>query len=374
MKRCFSSAFICLCTLISLLVPNTSGFAQQNLTLPQSLSIQAGYGWDLDNKSNLNNTLYKVQIGYQRALTPLEMPWIKRINAEQWGVHLGYYALDQMREEVNDQTYSGGYGLAIHGDLDLRLLRLGKSRLLMQPGMGISYISQTAYTQPETSIIGSHLNISLNAFLTLAMPLSKQMELRASGGFQHFSNGGWSVPNGGWNTFIVKVGSQWRLAIEKQVVKPVSTDLSHKHGLDVLIGTGVRGKYRDQSKKFIRSGGYLGYRYKQNESVHFKGGLHALYYHSVFSEEQFDETFQYYGSSYDHWRVGAALGVAYQMGKFGVEGMYGRYLHFNSFHDLQDYWTLGAQYQLWGPIHWQSTLYMHKVQADFIQHGLSLRF
>jgi hypothetical protein len=363
-----------LCILFFMFQMPFDSWAQQTVAIPHYLSLQGGYGWDLNPKSPKNNSLYQIQLGYHQSLAPLDKPWIKRIQAQQAGIHLGFYQLDRMREEVNGVNYPGGVGVSVHGDVELKLIQLGTTRILFKPGMGLAYLTQTAFTQPATSTIGSHLNISLNAYLSWAVPLHQRLELLASGGFQHFSNGGWAVPNGGWNTFIAQLGLRSRLAQDPHKKEHVTEIKTQKHGLELMIGSGVRGKYRDTSKKFYRSGGYLGYRFHQNESLHWKGGVHALYYHSTFKIEHFDQTFQYYGSSYDPWRVGIAIGAAYQMGRFGVEGMYGKYLHYNSFHDIHDYWTLGANYRLWGPIHWQSTLYMHKFQADFVQHGISLRF
>ena len=93
----------------------------------------------------------------------------------------------------------------------------------------------------------------------------------------------------------------------------------------------------------------------------------------MFDTENFDATFQYYGSSYDRVRLGISAGAEVGLGRFAVNGMFGKYLHYRSFHGVQWYWTSALRYYLTPNIALQSTLYMHRVQADYLNWGAVFR-
>ena len=141
---------------------------------------------------------------------------------------------------------------------------------------------------------------------------------------------------------------------------------------DVVVGLSRRGKYRTHGA-FMRTGVYCGYNYYINQAIGFKTGLDMVYYHSVFNYDDFDATFQYYGSSYDRIRLGASAGAEVALGRFAVSGQAGRYLHFNSFHGIMWYWTSALRYYITPNIGLQSTLYMHHMQADYLNWGLAFK-
>src|SRR3546814_17912305 len=116
----------------------------------------------------------------------------------------------------------------------------------------------------------------------------------------------------------------------------------------------------------FKSGNYAGYNYRLKPLIDIKGVLNAVYYYTVFDPERHRETYQHYGTSYDRWRLGLSLGAAVKMGRFEVKGLFGRYLHYNSYHDIHYYWNSGLSYFFTPHLGMQSTLHMHRFQADFV--------
>src|SRR5690606_33855541 len=155
---------------------------------------------------------------------------------------------------------SGGQAFGALAEVDLQLLKLGRARLLVTPGLGLAYITETIFTQPATSTIGSHSNLMVTGELSLEVPVSPNTSLVAGGHIQHYSNGGVVVPNGGWNTLTGSVGI--KTAISKndaRVDEPEAYEHIEGNSTELWFGAGVRGRYRDRHGKFFRSGLYAGY-------------------------------------------------------------------------------------------------------------------
>lgn len=61
-------------------------------------------------------------------------------------------------------------------------------------------------------------------------------------------------------------------------------------------------------------------------SLGFRAGFDMVYYHTIFDDQRFEETFQYYGSSYDRVHLGLSIGSELALGRFGLVGQVGYYL------------------------------------------------
>src|SRR5690606_9463183 len=104
-----------------------------------------------------------------------------------------------------------------------------------------------------------------------------------------------------------------------------------------------------------------------------RGGLNAAYYATDFDPQRRNATSQQFGSSYDPSRLRRSLRVGVKISRVAVRRTARRYLHFNSLHDINYYWNAGGTFFL-SP-HWgvQSTLHMHRFQADFVDLGLAVK-
>lgn len=364
--------------LVCLSILLLEAFPQQSSS---ALSVRPSLGADIttplvDGKRNYQ---YGIKASYHRDLSSSSQPWVQLLNAKGVSFGLLWANMRNMHELAGDALYDHGQAIGGLVEVDFQLLQAGPVKFSFVPGLGLSYVTKTINTQPATVTVGSHLNMALSAGLDLEVPIGQDISLLAGGSVLHYSNAGMRVPNGGINTFNVSLGV--KKGIDSRVPRGsgVATQrqpFRHIEGSsgELVVGMGRRGKYRSTSEGFYRTGIYAGYNYFFNQAVGLKAGFDMVYYHSVFDIERFDETFQYYGSSYDAIRVGVGAGMDVAMNRFVVSSLVGRYLHYNSFHeDINWYWTSGLRYYLTRHIGLQSTLYMHRMQADFLNWGVVVK-
>lgn len=353
-------------------------FAQQP---PSAISLKPSYGFDITNPivgQGERNSQYGIQASYHHSLVSSKQPWTDLLNAKEISIGLLWNNMRNMRELADGAIYDQGHAIGAMVEVGFQLVDAGPVKFSFIPGLGLSYITKTINTQPATVTVGSHLNMALSAGLGMEVPLGSDVSLLAGGNILHYSNGGMRVPNGGINTFNVSMGLKTAFDTggrHRQASRNRET-FRHIEGSsgELVIGMGRRGKYRSAGEGFYRTGVYAGYNYFFNQAIGLKAGFDMVYYHTVFDIEQFDETFQYYGSSYDAIRMGAGLGLDVAMNRFVVSSLVGRYLHYNSFHeDINWYWTSGLRYYLTPHVGLQSTLYMHRMQADYLNWGVVLK-
>ncbi len=340
-----------------------------------TLSFKPNYGLDLA-KSNQGerNYLYGLHVSYDKNISGSTQDWVNILNAKSVSFGVLWHNMDHIKEVVEDQAYPLGQAFGLLTEVDFQLFNIGPVNVLFTPGVGLTYITETIFTQPSTSTVGSHLNMALTAELGLDIPLSERLSLSAAANVLHYSNGGIKIPNGGINTVNGSIGLKTAIGNPPRLRPTEKKTLRQIEGSsgEIVIGMGQRGKYRTHDS-FLRTGVYGGYNYYLNQAVGFKAGVDMVYYHSVFRIEDFDGTFQYYGSSYDRIRLGASVGAEVAMGRFAVSGQGGRYIHFNSFHGIMWYWTSALRYYITPNIGVQSTLYMHHMQADYVNWGLAFK-
>ena len=341
-----------------------------------ALSVKPSFGLDMAHPGGPDrNYLYGLHVSYDRDLSTSSQPWVDLLQAKGLSFGVLWHNMDHMKETVEGQSYAHGTAIGLLSEVDFQLAKMGGTKLLFTPGIGLTYITETIDTQPATTIVGSHVNLTLTAELGLEIPLSNRTDLLVAANVLHYSNGGLKIPNGGINTVNGLIGVKTALGNTPQKSSsPLRRTFEPIVGSsgELVVGMGRRGKYRTRDG-FWRTGIYGGYNYFLNQAFGFKAGIDMVYYHQVFDINRFDETFQYYGSSYDHVRLGVSAGAEVGLGRFAVNAMYGKYLHYRSYHGVQWYWTSALRYYLTPNIGLQSTLYMHRVQADYINWALVFR-
>ncbi len=343
-----------------------------------AISVKPNYGIDISNSAIAGgrNFQYGLQASYHRSLSATPESWAQLLRAKSFSVGLLWTNMRHMRELAEETVYDHGHAIGALAEVDFQLLRLGEASLSLVPGLGLSYLTETINTQPATVTVGSHLNMALSAGLQLEVPVGQNLSLLGGGNILHYSNGGIRVPNGGINTFNVSLGLKQGFDTGLPRRARPGRSFQHIEGSsgELMIGMGRRGKYRSDSEGFNRTAVYAGYNYYFNQAFGLKAGFDMVYYHTVFDIDRFDETFQYYGSSYDPIRMGLSLGLEVAMNRLVLSGLVGKYLHYNSFHeDVNWYWTSGLRYYITPHVGVQSTLYMHRAQADFINWGVVLK-
>lgn len=296
--------------------------------------------------------------------------WMRSMNLKSIDFSFIYKNMNNVSLANSPKPDMFGDSYSVLAGLNITLMRKGKTELLFSPAFGLGYAGETFFTN-ENPIVGSHIGFTSKASLKIATSLSPVTKAVAGIDIVHSSNAGFRVPNNGVNVASVSVGIIQSL---KPLVKTIDTAsqnyFRHKtHTFDFGINIGRRGVY--QSKEgFFRTGLYTGYNYRVNSILALSSGIDAVYYHSVFNPNDFNRTYQSFATSYDHWRIGAALGPDIWMGRLALMVKYGYYLHYNSFRDNHTYWTAGMKYGVNKWLAAQAKIYIHKTEADFVGFGL----
>lgn len=107
----------------------------------------------------------------------------------------------------NDPFTAGQLGSTyfVMGKLNIGLANLGPVKLMFAPGFGLAYATQTYFTN-QNPLTGSHINFASQVGLKLLTPLTKTLSVEAGVDVLHYSNGGYSVPNNGLNSFNASFG------------------------------------------------------------------------------------------------------------------------------------------------------------------------
>ena len=115
-----------------------------------------------------------------------------------WGGSLGY-------PEVLGQAY------ALTTQLRIPLLRRETSRLFIQHGVGVGYITKPfdRLNNFRSNAIGSHLNIAFQTGMKLNIQTGRHASVSLGIGLAHFSNGAFKKPNRGINIPSANLSVSW---------------------------------------------------------------------------------------------------------------------------------------------------------------------
>ena len=299
-------------------------------------------------------------------------PWMRMLNLKSLDLVFNYKNMSDIVMLSDPRPNRFGDSYALIGALNFSLLKVKRAELFVTPGLGLGYLGKTWFTN-QNVLVGSHLNFSSRIALKLATWVTPSARLTAGLDILHFSNAGTRVPNNGMNVSSVSLGVVQSLNTNKMLAndtvswrKPVDYK---KHSIDFGIGIGRRGVYRSKNGLY-KTGLYAGYNYRLNSVFGVGAGVDAVYYHTIYDPLRNVETYQSKASSFDRWRIGAAIGPDLWMGRMGLMVKYGYYLHYNSLMDIKTYWTAGLKYNVLDWVAVQTKIYIHQTEADFAGFGL----
>lgn len=324
---------------------------------------------------DIKNYISGQQITIGKDLTNSNQEWVKYLSAKNINFNLVHLDMNQMQKDLWGRNYAFGDAYAATANIDFRLAKLGNVDLLFSPTVGLSYITKTVYTDPDSYFFGSHLNAVFDAGLGMEYQFLRDFALTSKVSFLHFSNGGIQLPNAGVNTLAATVGIKKNIIASKKKEETndeiIKSEMK-KHGFEFSIGAGQRGKYKIK-EAFYRVTFSSAYSYFINNMIGFKAGLDAVYYDQVFNPLVYDDSVPYWGKSYEHIRVGASLGTEIKMNKLSFNANYGTYVYFKSPYNQNTYWKAGLRYYITPKMGIESMMYAHKVQADIISFGAFVR-
>lgn len=296
---------------------------------------------------------------------------MKVLNLKSLDLVFNYKNMSNIMMVSDPRPNRFGDSYALLAALNFSLLKTGGTEVFVTPGLGMGYLGETWFTN-ENVLVGSHLNFSSRIALKLATRIAPSTKLSAGVDILHFSNAGTRVPNNGMNVSSISLGIVQSLGkrhdSESDTISWKQPLDYKKHSVDFGVNIGRRGVYRSKDGLY-KTGLYAGYNYRLNAVFGLGAGVDAVYYHSVYDPLRNTETYQSKASSFDRWRVGAAVGPDLWMGRLGIAAKYGYYLHYNSLKDVKTYWTAGLKYNVldWAAI--QAKIYIHQTEADFVGFG-----
>lgn len=295
--------------------------------------------------------------------------WMRGLNLKSIDLILNYKNMSDIEIQSDPKSGTFGDSYAVLAGLNISLLKFRQTELLLSPAFGLGYLGETFFTNANP-LIGSHINFGSRISLKATTAISPSTQLAAGVDVLHFSNAAFRVPNNGINSSSISLGIIQKLKARTTVEKRDSLQSQpfKKHSIDLGINIGRRGVYQSKEARF-RTGLYAGYNYRLGSILGLSSGIDAVYYHSVYDPNDNAGTYQSFATSYDHWRLGAALGPDLWMGNLALMVKYGYYLHYNSLRDNHTYWTAGMKYRVldWAAL--QAKIYVHKTEADYAGFG-----
>jgi hypothetical protein len=322
--------------------------------------------------SPLKDKLYGLDLSFQKGVDHISDRWVEMTGAKAAGLSLVFRDLQFLKGYQDTSANSLGQAYGITGHMDFSIFKSGSTSLTLRPGIGLSYLSKTFFTDKRNRFIGSHLNEVIKLDLLFRVPVNSKVDLTTGAGFLHYSNGGIIIPNGGINMLSVSTGLRFKSEVLDKKEYHTNFHQLNRSNFELNLGIGRRGVFESQ-KGLLKSGLYAGYNFFLNEILTLKSGFDAVYYYTPFDPApgRDIQTFQYYGTSYDKWRTGLTLGAEVTLWRLALNAQAGKYLHYNSYYkDINWFWTTGLSYYLTPRVGVQAKTYFHGNQADFINYGL----
>jgi hypothetical protein len=334
-----------------------------------------------------------LQLGYQLNMWGNKARWIHLLHVKDVGFMLTYFNLQNIsiRNQANSKGILGN-NYAVMNYLDISMFKLGKTDLLFSPGIGLLYSDQDYYINGNP-LIGSHINLYLQAGFKYRVPVGQSTKLQFAVSMYHYSNSGFKLPNDGINLLTGSVGVIREIDVDGPHRNVATFNFDQKNLVELDVGVGRRGFVQTGNHTDLRTGKpiiltdtaaqqlaesnlyqvnlYAGYSHRASELFSLRGGTDIVYYTHPFSWNNFYRTYQgNKGSSYDHLSVGLSAGTDVWMGRMALMFNYGYYLHYNSPYPVHFYWVLGGKYYLNNWLGLNLKMYMHSFEAQYANLGL----
>ncbi|HEY2581738.1 MAG TPA: acyloxyacyl hydrolase [Mucilaginibacter sp.] len=276
-----------------------------------------------------------------------------------------------------------GEAYSILGRLEVQLLKFGPVKLLFTPGFGFTY-STTSYFTDGNRLVGSKINLAAQAGIKTLYSITSSTGIQAGIDLLHFSNGGERLPNNGINSINISFGLVQSINRAGPSTPKNPFEYNGTNSLEFSIDFGERGLFRTK-KELYRSGLYAGYSYRLNSVFSLRGGVDAGYYFTPFNPNNYDNTFENYGTSYARWRLGVSAGGDIRLGRLAVFANYGYYLYYQTLYQpktdysreldyrVKTYFTPGLRYYVCQWIALQVKQYINHQSADYLGLGALFR-
>ncbi len=340
-----------------------------------AVGLQLVSGQVFENKNERFGGIFGADLSY---ITSLESTkeWTQFLNAKKMVWTCYWRNMDGLENAADSiQNFGNVFGFSMGANFEI--WKAGRIQIDFAPAFGLSYFTKKSIVKYNEIVgVGSSINDLIAAGLNLDATVSNRVNLISGVTFIHFSNAGFQNPNGGINSWSIKLGFSYRVNSIQQKADSVSANKTFKHpeksSVELSAGIGRRGVDNSQ-KGFFRSAWYGGYNYYFNQVIGLKAGFDLVYYRTVFDPAHYAQTFQDMGSSYDHLSTGISIGADIAMNRLVLTYQTGKYLHFNGPFSLKTYWKGGFRYYFTPSFGVNSIVYLNGLNADFINWGIVLR-
>ncbi|SFA57015.1 Lipid A 3-O-deacylase (PagL) [Pedobacter suwonensis] len=366
--------------LLLLLILVTIGYSFARAQIgPENRSIifKPIFGTHINNDQGhlFQDQITGLDAAYFKDISQNSDKWIGFSGAKSYGIGFVFRNLSKLKgtKDTSANAFGQIYGLV--AQMDFQLFKTGRARFNFTPGVGLGYTNKYYYNNTKNRFLGSAVNEIIKADLGMELAVSKYFDLLAGFGFLHASNGGATVPNGGLNTGNVYIGLKLNNPKTLTEERKSTYTTLQRNSIELSVGLGARGVFENRNKSLYKSGLYAGYNFYLNDVMSLKAGADAVYYYTTFDPNNYGNTFQNYGTSYDQWRTGISIGADINLWRVTVAGQIGKYIHFNRLMDKATwYWTFGPTFNITPHLGLQAKTYMHFAQADFVNWGVVYKF
>ncbi|MEO5646098.1 MAG: acyloxyacyl hydrolase [Candidatus Paceibacterota bacterium] len=375
----------------------SSLFVVQNCAAQDNNSIAitpiAGINISTASQEKLKGNFYGIEGSYQISMAHYDADWVRMLHVKSVSIAATYIDVQNLtRNGVQSTKGIIGNMYSLSSRLNISLWNSGSTRLLISPGLGLAYVTQTFYTN-KNFVFGSHVNAVLQLGAKMETSIGPSTSLQFGVNVQHYSNACTQMPNNGINTLLATLGVVQQFSSKGPTHIHHSQDSVTRHSFEFGIGAGRRdvvktgifknpaipgqwfyydttGIVRKTRSNLYQIGMYAGYNYRLNPVIGLKAGSDVVYYTHPFTYDNFLNTYQSSFSSYDHFSVGLSAGVDIWLGRFAVTGTYGRYVHFNSLLAEHGYWTGGIKYHVLPWLALNTKVYWHGGQSHYANFGV----
>lgn len=379
----------------------------------------AGAAWSQSNKNSLEVTAFTglkvftadttlkgsswgLEGVYHLNMADNKADWVQILNVRSIDLVFSYRNYDDVhtaKRPTATAGFLGNYYGAV-ARLGIQLASVGKTQLLLNPGFGFGYATETYYTN-NNPLVGSHINFTAQIGLKVSTPITTSTRLYGGIDLYHYSNAAFKLPNYGVNSINASFGvSQDIGGPIPQTAKNPFTNYK-KHSFEFGLNYGHRGLVQDgggfdqhpefraiqknASSDLNLMGGYLGYNYRLNPVLSLRAGFDGVYYFRTLDSadgiDHYYATYQELGSSYDKVKLGLSLGAELWLGRVSLPVNYGYYLHYKYFTPTygstysppDTYWTFGARYYFTPSLAFEAKQYLHRTQAHFAGFGFIVK-
>ena len=340
----------------------------------------------------LKGSFYGAEFAYQLNMKNNNNPWVHLLHVKDISFILTYFNLQNISLTLTPNSHGLlGSNLGALTSLDMSFFHIGKADFLFSPGIGFIYATQTYYTD-YNPIVGSHINLAIQAGVKMETPISSSTKLQGGLNFFHYSNSAFKLPNDGVNAYNLSIGIVQNINSDKPVQQKAAFDIDKKQSFELSIGIGRRGfiqtgqyvnaqtgkpiiltdsaSQKAANSNLYQAGLYAGYNYRINQLFSLKAGTDAVYYLVPFSYQKFYHTFQESGTSFDRLSLGFSTGIDVWLGRMAFMASYGYYLHYVTINPTHTYWTIGGKYFLNSWLALNAKIYIHGLEAHYANFGV----